>query len=65
MKRVKFGMYYEVYGTVTVDVSDDVTEENIEDYLMEHFDEYPLPEDVEYVYCSEELDTENIEFVED
>ena len=24
MKRVKFGMFYEVYGTVTVDVPDEI-----------------------------------------
>lgn len=64
MKRVAFGMFYEVYGTVTVDVPDDVTEENVEEYLIEHWDEYPLPTDAEYVYCSDELDTENIKFVE-
>lgn len=64
MKRVTFGMFYEVYGTVTVDVPDDVTEENVEEYLTEHWDEYPLPTDAEYVYCSDELDTENIRFME-
>ena len=65
MKQVKFGMFYEVYGTVVVDVPDDVTEDNVEEYLREHFHEYPLPKDAEYVMCSDELDTENIVFMED
>ena len=64
MKRVKFGMFYEVYGTVFVDVPDDINEDNVEEYLREHWDEYPLPTDSEYVMCSDELDTENICFVE-
>ena len=65
MKKVKFGMYYEVYGTVIVDVPDDITEDNIEDYLRENWDEYPLPTNAEYVCDSDELDTENIEIWED
>ena len=44
---------------------DDITEENVEDYLMEHWDEYPLPKNASYVHCSDELDTENIRFEED
>lgn len=65
MKKVMFGMYYEVYGHVVVEVPDDVTEENVEEYLREHWDEYPLPNNAEYVHCSDELDTENICFMED
>ena len=65
MKKVKFGMYYEVYGTVIVDVPDDVTEDNVEEYLRDHWDEYPLPTDASYVHCSDELDDQNIEILED
>ena len=65
MKKVRFGMYYEVYGTVTIDVPDDVTEDNVEAYLRENWDDLPLPTDAEYVQCSDELDTENIQFEED
>lgn len=65
MKKVMFGMYYEVYGQVTVEVPDDVTEDNVEEYLRDHWDEYPLPNNASYVHCSDELDTENICFMED
>ena len=64
MKKVKFGMYYEVYGTVVIDVPDDITEDNVEEYLREHWYDYPLPKNADYVSDSDELDTENIEFVE-
>lgn len=64
MKKVKFGMYYEKYGTVIVDVPDDITENNVEDYLKENWGDFPLPTDADYVTDSDELDTENIEFLE-
>lgn len=64
MKKVMFGMFYEVYGHVFIEVPDDITEDNIEEYIMEHWNEYPLPTDAEYVMCSDELDTENIVFME-
>ena len=60
MKTVTFGMYYEMYGHVTIEVPDDITEDNVEEYLRSHWDEYPLPNDANYVHCSDELDTENI-----
>jgi hypothetical protein len=65
MKKVTFGMYYEVYGTVTIDVPDDINEDNVEEYLRENWDDLPLPTGAEYVQCSDELDTENIQFEED
>ena len=65
MKTVMFGMWYEVYGNVIVEVPDDINEDNVVEYLRAHWDEYPLPTGVEYVHCSDELDTENILFVED
>jgi hypothetical protein len=65
MKRVKFGMFYEMYGTVTVDVPDDITEDNVEEYLRKNWDDFPLPSNADYVHCSDELDTENICFMED
>ena len=65
MKTVTFGMYYEVYGNVTVEVPDDITEDNVEEYLREHWDEYPLPTNTSYIHCSDELDTESIRFEED
>lgn len=65
MKKVMFGMYYEVYGQVTVEVPDNVTEDNVEEYLRDHWDKYPLPNNASYVHCSDELDAENICFMED
>ena len=65
MKKVTFGMFYEMYGQITVDVPDEVTEDNIVEYLMAHWDEYPLPSGGDYVSDSAELDTEYIEFEED
>lgn len=65
MKKITFGMFYEMYGTVTVEVPDDVTEDNAEEYLLDHWDEYPLPTSTSYVHCSDELDKENICIEED
>ena len=65
MKKVMFGMYYEVYGQVITEVPDDVTEDNVEEYLRDHWDEYPLPTSASYVHCSDELDTERICIMED
>lgn len=33
MKKVTFGMYREVYGGVTIDVPDDITEDNVAEYI--------------------------------
>ena len=33
MKQVTFGMYREVYGGVTIDVPDDITEDNVAEYI--------------------------------
>ena len=65
MKKVTFGMFYEMYGHITVDVPDEVTEDNIVEYLMAHWDEYTLPSGGDYVSDSAELDAEYIEFEED
>lgn len=65
MKKVTFGVYFEMWGEVTVEVPDDVTEDNVLEYLKKNFDEYPLPEEHEYVSDSAYLDDENIRFEED
>ena len=65
MKKVTFGMFYEMYGQVTVDVPDEVTEDNVAEYLMKNFDKYPLPSGGDYVSDSAELDTEFICIEED
>ena len=60
MKQVQFGMFYQAYGHVVVNVPDDVTEDNIVEYIQDHWDEYPLPSGAEYIPGSDELDVEAI-----
>lgn len=63
--KVSFGMYYTAYGTVTIDVPDSLqNEEDIKDYVREHWDEVPLP-DGEYVPGSDEPDFDNFDIGED
>lgn len=43
MKKVSVGVFYQAYGRITVEVPDEVSENDIREYLEEHRDEYPLP----------------------
>jgi hypothetical protein len=63
MKRVSVGVFYQAYGRITVEVPDEVGENDIREYLEEHRDEYPLPSDASYVQDSDEIDPCSIEFV--
>lgn len=55
---VSFGTFYEKYGRQTVEIPDDV--DNVEKYIQDHFDDYPLPTGSDYVTGSAELDIESI-----
>ena len=46
-----------------MEVPDEVSENDIREYLEEHRDEYPLPSDASYVQDSDEIDPCSIEFV--
>lgn len=52
MKKVTFGMYREVYGGVTIDVPDDITEDNVVEYIKELIEkderEDDFPDDLDY-----------------
>lgn len=65
MKKVKFGMIWRMYGEQTIEIPDDITTiTQVRNYLREHWDEIPLPDDGDYEPDSDELDElEEIEFV--
>ena len=50
-----FGMYWQVYGTQTVNVPINLNEKEALEYVKNHFDEIPLPEG-EYVWGSDVID---------
>ncbi len=66
-KKVLYGVSYQVYGRATATVPDDIqTKEEAIEWLKEHWDDSPLPEMVNYVPDSDELDLESdIEIYED
>lgn len=43
MKKFLFKTYWEVYGKSEVNVPDDFTIEQAEEYVRKHFEEFPLP----------------------
>ena len=64
---VYFGVSYEVYGTVGMEIPDDYknkSDEEIQAYIQEHWDEVPLP-DGDYVPESDKPDFDNFEIEED
>ncbi len=61
-KKFTFGMAYQAYGYVTVDVPANFTQEEAEQYVREHFDEYGLPEESQYLTDSAEPDFEQSGF---
>ncbi len=61
-KKVSFGMFWEVYGRQTIELPDDVDENDIEavkDYIRSVWDDIPLP-DGSYVSGSDEFDEESL-----
>ena len=64
---VYFGVSYEVYGTVGMEIPDDYknkSDEEIQAYIKEHWDEVPLP-DGDYVSESDKPDFDNFKIEED
>lgn len=61
-KIFKFGMTWQCYGTQVVEVPEDFTQEQSEQYVQEHLSEIDLPDNGEYVDFSEEPDFENSSF---
>lgn len=55
---ISFGMYWQVYGRQIMEIPD-IPEEDVSDYLEEHWDEIPLPSG-DYVTGSDELDYDSI-----
>lgn len=55
---VSFGTFYEMYGTQIVEIPDDV--DDIEEYIQDNFEDYPLPKQGEYILGSAKLDIESI-----
>lgn len=66
-KKISYGVSYQVYGHATATVPDYIqTKEEAIEWLKEHWDTMPLPEDADYVPESDELDLESdIEIWED
>lgn len=65
MKKVKFGMVWQMYGHQEIDLPDDVDANDIDevkDYIKSVWDDIPLP-DGDYVSSSDELDCDYIEVI--
>ncbi len=64
MKSVQVGVSAMYYGTVTVDVPDEIeTEDDAREWLEDHWADVPLPSGMSYVGDSAELDEESVAFV--
>lgn len=64
MKPFNFGIEYKMYGTKTVMVPDDFTQEQAEHYVLDHWSEVDLPRNAEYIPDSDVPDFENSDFDE-
>ena len=53
-----FVMYWQVYGTQTVNVPINLNEKEALEYVKKHWDEIPLPEG-DYVSGSDEIDEDS------
>ena len=53
-----FGMYWQVYGTQTVNVPINLNEKEALEYVKKHWDEISLPEG-DYVCGSDEIDEDS------
>jgi hypothetical protein len=69
MAKATFGMYWQNFGTVTIDLPDNVDASDIdavEDYIDDHLDEIPIPSECSLVAYSKELaDDTEIEIIDD
>lgn len=64
-KEIEFGVLYQSYGKVYVDVPDDIcTREDAIKYLNEHWSDIPLPVDAEYVEGSDKIDEDGDIFLD-
>ena len=63
-KYFNFAMEYKMRGIKSVKVPADFTQEQAEQYVRDHFDEYSLPEKSEYLTDSAEPDFEHSGFWE-
>ena len=61
-KIFKFGMAWQCYAKQSVEVPEDFTQEQAEQYVQEHWSEIKLPNNGEYVEGSDEPDFEDSEF---
>lgn len=66
-KTLTFGVYYESWGRVTVDIPDEIqTKEGTVRYIQEHWNKVSLPKNAAYVDDSIEMDEDGaIEFSEE
>lgn len=64
--KVKFGMFWQVYGYQTVDLPDDITtEEEAVDWIYNNFEDIPLPDNADYRPDSRAWDEFTIELYKD
>lgn len=70
-KTVTFGMFYEMYGRVSIDIPDDIwldsnnQKEQIITYLNNIWNDIPLPKNAGYVTNSQRLDKDGIITIEE
>ena len=62
-KRITFGVTYQKYGYVTVELPREIkTETEALEFIKDNWDKVPLPEYAEYVPGSDELDAVDVVF---
>ncbi len=62
-KRITFGVTYQKYGYVTVELPREIkTETEALEFIKDNWDKVPLPEYAEYVPGSDELDADDVVF---
>lgn len=63
-KWFNFGMQYSMYGTKSVKVPADFTQEQAEEYVREHWDDIDLPSNADYLAASAVADFDCSDFEE-
>lgn len=65
MKKFYFGQYWQSYGRNSIEVPDDFTIEQAQNYVKEHWDDIGLASSANYVSDSDEADFDNCGFETD
>ena len=65
MKTLNITVTCRAYYNSSIEVPDDMTLDEAIEYAKEHIDDVPIIGYLEHISCSDELDVENCEFVEE